>query len=39
MDKFELTTLILGGDWNCTLTKNDKKGGAPWNPTSSGTLF
>ena len=26
IDKSELTTLIVGGDWNCTLSKNDKIG-------------
>ena len=30
IDKSELTALIVGGDWNCTLTKKDKKGGLPW---------
>ena len=34
IDKSELTTLIVGGDWNCTLSKKDKKGGAVWKPTS-----
>lgn len=34
MDTTELTTLIVGGDWNCTLTKKDKKGGDPWKQTS-----
>ena len=33
IDKSELTNLIVGGDWNCTLTKKDKKGGTPWKPT------
>ena len=35
IDQSELTTLIVhvGGDWNCTLTKKDKKGGLPWRPT------
>ena len=33
IDKSELTNLIVGGDWNCTLTKKDKKGGKPWKPT------
>ena len=32
-DKSEFTNLIVGGDWNCTLTKKDKKGRAPWKPT------
>lgn len=27
IDKAELTSLTTGGDWNCTLTKKDKKGG------------
>ena len=35
MDKSELTTLILGGDWNYTLSKIDKSGGAKWKPTNS----
>jgi len=30
IDKSELTTLIVGGDRNCTLSKNDKIGGKPW---------
>ena len=30
IDKTELTSLIVGGDWNCTLSKKDKIGGAPW---------
>ena len=34
MDTTELTTLIVGGDWNCTLTKKDKNGGDPWKQTS-----
>ena len=25
IDKAELTTLIVGEDWDCTLTKKDKK--------------
>jgi len=29
IDKSELTTLIVGGDWNCTLTKNDKLVASP----------
>ena len=35
----ELTTLIVGGDWNCTLTKKDKKGGLPWRPTGFRNLI
>ena len=27
IDKSELTSLIVGGDWNCTLSKKDKIGG------------
>ena len=34
IDKAELTALIVGGDWNCTLFRKDKKGGARWKPTS-----
>ncbi|KAL9959075.1 hypothetical protein ACROYT_G036156 [Oculina patagonica] len=33
IDKLELTNLIVGGDWNCTLSKKDKKGGTPWKPS------
>ena len=33
IDKTELTSLIVGGDWNCTLSKKGKIGGAPWRPT------
>ena len=32
-DKTELTALIVGGDWNCTLSKKDKLGGIAWAPT------
>ena len=32
IDKSEITTLIVGGDWNCTLSKKDKKDGSPWRP-------
>jgi len=34
IDKAEPTALIVGGDWNCTLSRKDKKGGARWKPTS-----
>ena len=34
IDKSELTTLIVGGNWNCTLSKNDKIGGKPWKATN-----
>ena len=30
--KTDLTSLIVGGDWNCTLSKR-QTGGAPWRPT------
>ena len=33
IDKTELTSLIVGGDWNCTLSKKGKIGGGPWKPT------
>ena len=39
MDKSELTTLIPGGDWNCTLSKIDKSGGAKWKPTNSRNML
>ena len=32
--KSELTTMIVGGDWNCTLSKNGKIGGKPWKATN-----
>lgn len=33
IDKSKMTNIIIGGDWNCTLTKKDKTGGAPpWKP-------
>ena len=34
IDKAELTTLIVAGDWNCTLLRNDKVGGKPWKATN-----
>ena len=34
IDKSELTTLIVGGDWNCTLSKNDKSGSKPCKATN-----
>jgi len=33
IDKTELVSLIVGGDWNWTLTKKDKMVGAPWKST------
>ena len=33
IDKSEMTNITIGGDWNCTRTKKDKKGGALWKPT------
>ena len=33
IDKSEMTNVIIGGDWNCTLTNKDKKGGALWKLT------
>ena len=33
IDKSEMTNIIIGGGWNCTLTKKDKKGRALWKPT------
>lgn len=39
LDKSELTSLIIGGDWNCTLSKKDKIGGAPWKLASYRNLI
>ena len=39
IDKSELTSLIVGGDWNCTLSKKDKFGGIPWKPSSYRNLI
>ena len=39
IDQSELTTLIIGGDWNCTLTEKDKNGGLPWRPTGFRNLI
>ena len=39
IDKSELTTLIVGGDWNCSLSKKDKTGGAPWKATNYRNLI
>ena len=33
IDKSDLTALIIGGDWNCALSKKDKRGGLQWKPT------
>ena len=38
IDKTELATLIVGGDWNCTLSRKDKIGGTPWKPTNHSNL-
>ena len=34
IDKSEITSLIVGGDWNCTLAKKDKSGGSKLKPTN-----
>ena len=39
MDKSELPSLIVGGDWNCALTNKDKMGGTTWKPTVYGNLI
>ena len=39
MDKSELSSLIVGGDWNCALTNEDKMGGTTWKPTVYGNLI
>ena len=33
IDKAQAASLVLGGDWNCTLSKKDKKGEVPWKPS------
>ena len=38
MDETELAALIVGGDWNCTLSKKDKTGGTPWKPSNYSNL-
>ena len=38
IDKTELTALIEGGDWNCTLSRKDKIGGTPWKPSNYSNL-
>ena len=35
IDKSEPIILIVSGDWNCTLSKNDKIGGKPWKATTT----
>ena len=39
MDKLELSTLIVGGDWNCTLAKKDRVGGSDWKPSNYKNLL
>ena len=39
IDKSELTTLIVVGDWNYSLSKKDKTGGAPWKATDYRNLI
>ena len=39
IDKSEISTLIVGGDWNCTLSKMDKTGGTIWKPTNYRNLI
>ena len=39
IDKTELATLIVGGDWNCTLSRKDKIGRTPWKPSNYSNLF
>ena len=39
IEKSELTALIIGGDWNCTLTKKDKKVGLSRRPTGFRNLI
>ena len=37
--KTELSALIVGGDWNCTLSKRDKIGVTVWAPTKYRNLL
>ena len=39
IDKSEISTLIVGGDWNCTLSKIDKIGGTIWKPANYRNLI
>ena len=39
IDKSELSSLIVGGDWNCVLTKKDKVGGTAWKPSNYRNLL
>ena len=39
IDKSELSSLVVGGDWNCTLSKKDKIGVAPWKPSAYSNLI
>ena len=39
IDKSEISTLIVEGDWNCTLSKIDKIGGTIWKPTNYRNLI
>ena len=39
MDKSELSTLTVGGDWNCSLAKKDKVGGSDWKPSNYRNLL
>ena len=38
IDKAELATLTVCGDWNCTLSRSDKVGGKPWKATNYSNL-
>ena len=39
IEKSEISTLIVGGDWNCTLSKIDKIGGTIWKPKNYRNLI
>ena len=39
IDKSKISTLIVGGDWNCTLSKMEKTGGTIWKPTNYRNLI
>jgi len=38
IDKTELTALIVGGEWNCTLSRKDKIRETAWKPSNYSNL-
>ena len=39
LQNLNISALIVGGDWNCTLSKMDKIGGTIWKPTNYQNLI